>query len=86
MILVLAGFLLAFLRGAGWRFVIATALAIALIIGVAVLAEWKDEWFDDLPNWLERLLPIVPIVFLATLTMLLGLTHGRPKPGNEQSG
>jgi patatin-related protein len=85
MILVLAGFGLAFLRGAGKWFVLATALVIAAIIGVAVLAEWKDEWFDDLPNWLERLLPVVPIIVLAGLTMLLGVVHGRKaKPAVER--
>jgi patatin-related protein len=78
-ILVLAGFGLAFLRGGGLWFALATLLAIVAIAVVAYLVERNESWFDGLPNWVERLLPVVPIVVLATLTMLLGLVHGRPK-------
>ena len=53
-------------------------LVIAAIVGITVLVAWKDEWFDDLPNWFGRLLPILPIVLLAALTMLLGVVH-RPR-------
>ena len=58
-------------------FAIATAAVIAVIAGVAVLVEQTD-WFDDLPHWLERLLPVVPIVVLAALAMLLGVVRKRP--------
>ena len=77
MVLVLAGFALAFLRGADYMFAIGTAAVIAVIAGVAVLVEQTD-WFDDLPHWLERLLPVVPIVVLAALAMLLGVVRKRP--------
>jgi patatin-related protein len=77
MVLVLAGFALAFLRGADYMFAIGTAAVIAVIAGVAVLVEQTD-WFDDLPRWLERLLPVVPIVVLAALAMLLGVVRKRP--------
>ena len=77
MVLVLAGFALAFLRGADYMFAVGTAAVIAVIAGLAVLVE-QTEWFDDLPHWLERLLPVVPIVVLAALAMLLGVVRKRP--------
>jgi hypothetical protein len=76
-VLVLTGFALAFLRAGKWL-VLPLVLVIAAIVGITVLVAWKDEWFDDLPNWFGRLLPILPIVLLAALTMLLGVVH-RPR-------
>ena len=77
-VLVLAGFALAFLRGANYLFALATAAVIAVIVIVAFLVERNKDWFDDLPHWLERLLPVVPIVLLAALAMLLGVIRKRP--------
>jgi hypothetical protein len=69
---------LAFVRGANYLFALATAAVIVVIAIVAALAERKDQWFDDLPHWLERLLPVVPIVTFAALAMLLGVVRKRP--------
>jgi patatin-related protein len=77
MVLVLAGFALAFLRGADYGFALATAAVIVAIAIVAIVVE-QTGWFDDLPHWLERLLPVVPIVVFAALAMLLGVVHKRP--------
>ena len=77
-VLVLAGFALAFLRGADYLFALATAAVVAVIAIVAFLVERNEKWFDDLPNWFERLLPVVPIVVLAALAMLLGVVRKRP--------
>ena len=82
MVLLLAGFALAFLRGADYLFALATAAVIAVIVILAVLVE-RTEWFDDLPHWLERLLPVVPIVVLAALAMLLGVVRRRPAKPEE---
>lgn len=79
MVLVLAGFALAFLRGGSYLFALATAAVIVVIAILAFLVERNDEWFDDLPNWLERLLPVVPIVVFAALAMLLGVVRKRPR-------
>ena len=87
MVLVLAGFALAFLRGANYLFALATAAIIAVIAILAFLVERNEDWFDDLPHWFERLLPVVPIVLLAALAVLLGVVHKRPakakKPRKE---
>ena len=77
MVLVLAGFALAFLRGADYLLALSTAAVIAVIAILAVVVE-QTGWFDDLPHWLARLLPVVPIVVFAALAMLLGVVHKRP--------
>lgn len=77
MVLVLAGFALAFLRGADYRFALATAAVIVAIAIAAIVVE-RTDWFDDLPHWLDRLLPVVPILVFAALAMLLGVVRKRP--------
>jgi hypothetical protein len=77
MVLVLAGFALAFLRGADYGFALATA-AVIVVIAIAAIVVEQTGWFDDLPHWLDRLLPVVPIVVFAALAMLLGVVRKRP--------
>jgi hypothetical protein len=84
-VLVLAGFALAFLRGANYLFALATAAVIVVIAIVAFLVERNRDWFDDLPHWFERLLPVVPIVLLAALAMLLGVVRKRPAKPKKTS-
>jgi hypothetical protein len=67
---------LAFLRGANYLFALTTAAVIVVIAILALVVE-RTEWFDDLPHWLDRLLPVVPIVVFA-LAMLLGVVRKGP--------
>lgn len=75
--IVLAGFALALLRGGELWLGIGTAVAIVVIALAAYLVE-RYDWIEELPEWLERLAPAVPIVVLALLAMLLGTIH-RPR-------